>query len=81
MPSATMNPEAQELLARVRKLPPDDQKFLAFDVLDGLEVPPLDHETIMRRIADVESGKSIPLTREESEREIKLKMRELGFEL
>lgn len=81
MSTATMNPEAQELLARVRKLPPDDQKLLAFDVLDGLEDPPLDHEAIMRRIADVESGKSIPLTREESEREIKLKMRELGFEL
>lgn len=81
MTTGMMNPEAQELLARVRKLPPDDQKLLAFDVLDGLDESPIDHETILRRIADVESGKSIPLTREESEQEIKLKMRELGFEL
>ncbi|MFO0806466.1 MAG: hypothetical protein U0791_25455 [Gemmataceae bacterium] len=75
-----MNAEAQELLARVRKLPPDDQKLLAFDVLDAIEESEL-IETVQRRSAEIAAGKDVLLTREEAEAEVRAKMRELGFEL
>jgi hypothetical protein len=78
--TTTANPETQELLARVRKLPPDDQRLFAFDVLDALEETNL-MDTVLRRSAEIAAGKAVLLTREESEAEIRAKMRELGVEL
>ena len=79
-PHAELSPE---LIQRVMSLSPKAREDLAFELLDSLEDFPAgpSMNEIRQRIADIDSGKSIPMTREESEREIRAKLREIGFEL
>jgi hypothetical protein len=78
---STENPEVRELIVRGLKLSPEERESVALELLDSVEAPPLSPETILRRIADIESGRSVSLTREEAERAVKVRMRELGLEL
>lgn len=75
-----------ELIATLRQLSPDERDAVR-DILDEEDGPP-DTRTpeawaaeIRRRIDDVESGRVVPLTREESERQIREAIRKLGHEL
>ena len=79
--ATTENPEVRELIDRGLKLSPEERESVALELLDSVEAPPLDRETILRRIADVESGRIVALTREEAELAVRVKMRELGLEL
>jgi hypothetical protein len=78
---ATENPEVRDLIDRGLKLSPQERESVALELLDSVESPPLDLATIQRRITDVDSGRVVALTREESELAVKAKMRELGLEL
>jgi hypothetical protein len=73
--------EIRELVTRGLKLSAEAREEVALELLESLEPPPLDWETIRRRIEDIESGRVVALTREQAEEEVRLKMRELGLEL
>ncbi len=79
--ATTENPEVRELIDRGLKLSPKERESVALELLDSVEAPPLDRATILRRIADIESGRVVALAREEAELAVRIKMRELGHEL
>lgn len=87
-----MNPTSTDdlpadLVERVKRLSPQGKEQL-FDLLEQDIDLPLDPRTeeewraeIARRVADVQAGRSVLLTREQAEAEIREAMRKLGVEL
>jgi putative addiction module component (TIGR02574 family) len=76
-----------DLVERVNQLSPKGKEQL-LDLLEGQVDLPSDtrteeewREEIARRIADVQAGRAVLLTREQAEEQVRAEMRKLGVEL
>jgi putative addiction module component (TIGR02574 family) len=83
------NPEVRELIDRAMKLAPADRESIAMELLDSVEAPVDEtaskseswQSAIARRSEEVASGSVTPMTRDESEAQVREAIRKLGVEL
>jgi putative addiction module component (TIGR02574 family) len=83
------NPEIRELIDRAMKLEPADRETIAMELLDSVEAAVDEaiskseswQSAIARRSEEVASGNVTPLTRDESEAQVREAIRKLGAEL
>jgi putative addiction module component (TIGR02574 family) len=85
-PTATRTGLPAALVEQVLALTPEQRDEL-FELVELADLPPDTRtdaewkEEIARRVADVQAGRSVLLTREQAEAEIREAMRKLGVEL
>ena len=85
-PTATRTGLPTALVDQVMALTPEQREEL-FELAALEDVPPDPRteaewrEEIARRVADVEAGRSVLMTREEANEQVRAEMRKLGVEL
>ena len=85
-PTASRTGIPADLIERVMTLSPEQQDELAeLIALADLPPDPMSEEEfkaeLARRVADVQAGRAVLLTREEADEQVREEMRKLGVEL